>query len=90
MELAIAGTLAGADVEAAKRAFDATAGAFVPNVALEGRALRGVDSIIYPGQRDEVSGKVVVSCDIFRGGQDSWKRAEAAERMVEEQHKHAR
>lgn len=81
---------AGADVEAAKRAFDSTAGAFVPTVALEGRALRGVDSIVYPGQRDEVSGKVVMSWDIFRGGQDTWKRTEAAERMVEEQHKHAR
>jgi adhesin transport system outer membrane protein len=81
---------AGADVLAAKRAFDATAGAFVPNVALEGRALRGKDSIIYPGVHDEVSGKVVVSWDIFTGGQDSWKRAEAGERMIEEQHKHAR
>lgn len=81
---------AGADVEAAKKAFDSTAGAFVPNVALEGRALRGKDSIIYPGNRDEVSGKVVMSWDIFRGGQDSWKRVEAGERMIEEQHKHAR
>jgi adhesin transport system outer membrane protein len=81
---------AGADVLAAKRAFDATAGAFVPNVSLEGRATRGADSILYPGQYDEVSGKVVVSWDIFRGGQDSWKRAEAGQRMIEEQQKHAR
>jgi adhesin transport system outer membrane protein len=81
---------AGADVIAAKRAFDATAGAFVPNVALEGSATRGRDSIIYPGKYDEVSGKVVVSWDIFRGGQDSWKRTEAAERMIEQQQKHAR
>jgi adhesin transport system outer membrane protein len=81
---------AGADVLAAKRAFDSTAGAFVPNVALEGRALRGQDTIVYAGQHDEVSGKVVVSWDIFRGGQDSWKRKEAAERMIEEQQKHAR
>jgi len=81
---------AGADVLAAKRAFDSTAGAFVPNVALEGSATRGKDSILYPGQYDEVSGKVVVSWDIFRGGQDSWKRAEAAERMIEQQQKHAR
>jgi adhesin transport system outer membrane protein len=81
---------AGADVLAAKRAFDATSGAFVPNVSLEGRALRGVDSIVYPGQHDEVSGKVVISWDIFRGGQDTWKRKEAAERMIEEQQKHAR
>jgi adhesin transport system outer membrane protein len=81
---------AGADVIAAKRAFDETAGAFVPNVALEGRALRGKDSIVYPGVHDEVSGKVIVSWDIFTGGQDSWKRAEAGERMIEEQQKHAR
>jgi adhesin transport system outer membrane protein len=77
-------------VIAAKRAFDSTAGAFVPNVSLEGRALRGKDSITYSGTRDEVSGKVVVSWDIFNGGQDSWKRKEAAERMIEEQQKHAR
>ncbi|MEA2868710.1 MAG: outer membrane protein adhesin transport system [Bradyrhizobium sp.] len=81
---------AGADVIAAKRAFDETTGAFVPNVSLEGRALRGVDSILYPGLHDEASGKVVVSWDIFRGGQDSWKRAEAGQRMIEEQQKHAR
>ena len=81
---------AGADVEAAKRAFDATGSAFVPNVSLEGHVLRGVDSIVYPGLHDEVSGKVVVSWDIFRGGQDSWKRAEAGQRMIEEQQKHAR
>jgi adhesin transport system outer membrane protein len=81
---------AGADVIAAKRAFDATAGAFVPNVSLEARATQGKDSVLYPSIYDEVSGKVVVSWDIFRGGQDSWKRAEAAQRMIEEQHKHAR
>ena len=79
-----------ADVDAAKHAFDATAGAFVPQVALEGRATRGADSILYSGQYDEVSGKVVLSWDIFRGGQDSWKRKEAAERMIEETQKHAR
>lgn len=81
---------AGADVDAAKRAFDSTAGAFVPNISLEGRATRGKDSIVYPGRYDEVSGKVVMSWDIFRGGQDAWKRTEAAERMIEEEHKHAR
>ncbi|WP_407654561.1 TolC family outer membrane protein [Bradyrhizobium prioriisuperbiae] len=79
-----------ADVDAAKRAFDATAGAFVPQVSLEGRASRGADSVLYNGQYDEVSGKVVMSWDIFRGGQDSWKRKEAAERMIEETQKHAR
>jgi adhesin transport system outer membrane protein len=79
-----------ADTDAAKHAFDATTGAFVPNVALEGRAARGVDSVLYAGQHDEVSGKVVVSWDIFRGGQDSWRRNEAAERMIEQQHRNAR
>jgi outer membrane protein, adhesin transport system len=81
---------AGADVLAAKHAFDATAGAFVPNVSLEGRATRGADSVLYPNPYDEASAKVVVSWDIFRGGQDSWKRAEAGQRMIEEQQKHAR
>jgi adhesin transport system outer membrane protein len=81
---------AGADVVAAKRAFDATAGAFVPNVALEGRVQRGTNSIVYPNPYDQVSGKVVVTWDIFNGGIDSWKRAEAGERMIEEQQKHAR
>jgi len=78
------------DVEASKKAFDATAGAFVPNVSLEGRMLRGADSITYSGQRDEVSGKVVMSWDIFRGGQDAWRRTEMAERMIESQQRHAR
>lgn len=78
------------DVDAAKAAFDSTAGAFVPSVSLEGRALRGHDSITYSGKRDEVSGKVVMSWDVFRGGQDSWKRAESAERMIEQQQRHAR
>jgi adhesin transport system outer membrane protein len=79
-----------ADVDAAKHAFDATAGAFVPTVALEGRAYHGRDSITYPGERDEVSGKVVLSWDIFNGGRDSWRRNEAAERMIEQQQKNAR
>jgi adhesin transport system outer membrane protein len=81
---------AGADVIAAKRAFDSTAGAFVPNVALEGRVQRGANSIVYPTPYDQVSGKVVVTWDIFNGGIDSWKRTEAGERMIEEQQKHAR
>lgn len=78
------------DSKAAKHAFEATGGAFVPSVYLEGRALRGRDSITYDGLRDEVSGKVVVAWDIFTGGQDSWKRAGAAERMTEQAMRHAR
>jgi adhesin transport system outer membrane protein len=81
---------AGFDAKAAKYGFQATTGAFVPNVYLEGRALRGWDSITYDGQRDEVSGKVVMSWDIFSGGQDSWRRVGAAERMTEQSMKHAR
>lgn len=79
-----------ADVDASKHAFDATAGAFAPTVSLEGRALRGSDSITYLGQRDEVSGKVVMSWDIFNGGRDTWRRNEAAERMIEQQQRNAR
>lgn len=79
-----------ADVDASKHAFHATAGAFAPTVSLEGRALRGVDSTTYLGQRDEVSGKVVMSWDIFNGGRDSWRRNEAAERMIEQQQRNAR
>jgi adhesin transport system outer membrane protein len=62
----------------------------VPNLTFEGRATRGKESITYPQQYDEVSGKLVMSWDIFRGGQDSWKRTENAERMIQEQYKLAR
>ena len=79
-----------ADVDAARYNFRSTAGAFVPNVSLEGRVTRGADSVIYDGWRNEASGQVVVSWDIFRGGQDSWKRAEAADRMSEQTMRHAR
>lgn len=79
-----------ADADAAKYGFRATAGAFVPTVSLEGRALRGNDSDNLLGRRDEVSGKVVMSWDIFRGGQDLWRRNEFAERMIEQNMRHAR
>jgi len=78
------------DSRAAKYALDSTAGAFVPNVYLEGRASKGVDSDTFVGKREDVSGKVVVSWDIFRGGQDSWKRKEMAERYIEGTMAHAR
>lgn len=81
---------AGADARAAKYAFESTSGAFVPNVYLEGRASSGIDANTYIGKRDDVSGKVVVSWDIFRGGQDSWRRNEMAERYVEGTMRHAR
>lgn len=72
------------DKEAAKQAFRTTDGAFVPNVSFEGRASRGFDADSFIGRRDDVSGKIVVSWDIFRGGQDVWQRAEMAERYTEE------
>jgi len=79
-----------ADVEAARYNFRSTAGAFVPNVYFEGRALRGENSIIYDGVRDEYSAKVTVAWDVFRGGQDAWRRTETAERMIEQTERHAR
>jgi adhesin transport system outer membrane protein len=78
------------DKEAAKQAFRVTDGAFVPTVSLEGRASRGFDTDTFIGRRDDVSGKVVISWDVFRGGQDSWRRAETAERYTEETMRHAR
>jgi adhesin transport system outer membrane protein len=79
-----------ADKDEAKYAFRVTDGAFVPTVSLEGRASYGVDSDTYIGRRDDVSGKVVVSWDIFRGGQDTWRRSEMAERFTETAMRHAR
>src|SRR3954453_16961780 len=81
---------AGADTIAAKYGFHSTAGAFMPNAALELRHTRGADSITYPGYRTEESAKVVLSWDVFRGGQDSWKRVELAERMIESTQRQAR
>jgi outer membrane protein, adhesin transport system len=78
------------DADAAKYGFHATAGAFVPNVALEGRATHGDDYNTFIGRRDDVAGKLVVAWDIFRGGQDSWRRAEMAERYTEQTMRHAR
>jgi outer membrane protein, adhesin transport system len=39
---------------------------------------------------DNYSGKVVMSWDIFRGGQDVWRRSEMAERHTESTMRHAR
>ena len=78
------------DKEAAKQAFRVTDGAFVPTVSLEGRATHSVDADTFIGRRDDISGKVVVSWDVFRGGQDGWRRAEMAERYTEQTMRHAR
>ena len=80
-----------ADVDAAKHAFRVTDGAFVPNLSLEGRATHSDNTYPYLGvTHDDYSGKVVMSWDIFRGGQDVWRRSEMAERHTEATMRHAR
>jgi outer membrane protein, adhesin transport system len=81
---------AGADTEAARYGFEATAGAFLPQASLEARHVRGADSITYPDYRTEQSVKLQMSWDLFNGGRDSWRRAEAAERMIESSQREAR
>ena len=79
------------DVQAAKHAFRVTDGAFVPNISLEGRATHNDNTYPYLGiTHDDYSGKVVMSWDIFRGGQDVWRRTEMAERHTEATMRHAR
>jgi adhesin transport system outer membrane protein len=78
------------DADSAKYAFDSTAGSFAPNISLEGRTLRGIDSDTIFGRRSESSGKVVLGWDLFTGGQDSWKRTAAAERYNEQRMRLAR
>ena len=80
-----------ADADAAKHAFRVTDGAFVPNISLEGRATHNDNTYPYLGvNHDNYSGKVVMSWDIFRGGQDVWRRSEMAERYTETTMRHAR
>jgi len=82
---------AGADRDAAKHAFRVTDGAFVPTLSLEGRATHSDNTYPYLGTtHDDYSGKVVMSWDIFRGGQDVWRRSEMAERHTEATMRHAR
>jgi adhesin transport system outer membrane protein len=78
------------DTDAAKYAFRSTAGAFMPNVSLEGRLTEGKNTDGNFGAFDSSSGKVVMSWDIFTGGRDSWRRAETAERYTEQTMRHAR
>src|SRR5207248_11613112 len=60
-----------------KHAFRVTDGAFVPTLSLEGRATHNDNTYPYLGvTHDDYSGKVVMSWDIFRGGQDVWRRSE--------------
>ena len=86
-----------ADADAAKQAFRATDGSFVPKFYLEGRATHYDNTYPYvaaPGlpsvTNEQYAGKVVMSWDIFRGGQDAWHRSETAERYVESTARHAR
>jgi len=81
---------AGADAEAAKFGFRATSGAFMPTITLEGSATKGVDSADILGKREDLSGKIVATWDIFRGGQDMWRRQEMADRMIEQTQRLAR
>src|SRR6195256_761916 len=80
-----------ADVDAAKHAYRVTDGAFVPTFSLEGRATHNDNTYPYLGvTHDDYSGKVVMSWDIFRGGQDVWRRSEMAERQTEATMRHAK
>lgn len=86
-----------ADADAAKHAFRVTDGAFVPKLYLEGKAAHYDNTFPYvaaPGlpsvTHEDYSGKIVMSWDIFRGGQDVWNRSEKAERFTEATMKHAR
>jgi adhesin transport system outer membrane protein len=79
------------DADAAKHAFRVTDGAFVPKFYLEGRATHFDNTYPFLGvTHDDYAGKVVMSWDIFRGGQDAWNRSEKAERYTEATMRHAR
>ena len=79
-----------ADRSAARHGFNATAGSFMPNVAFEGRASKGTNIGSIFGDQTETSALVVATWDIFNGGQNSWRRAEFAERYQEQTMRHAR
>jgi adhesin transport system outer membrane protein len=80
-----------ADADAAKHAFRVTDGAFAPTVALEGRATHYDNTYPFVGlTHEDYSGRVVMSWDVFRGGQDTWKRSEQAERYVQATMAHAK
>ena len=79
------------DADAAKHAFRVTDGAFAPKFYLEGRATHFDNSYPFLGvTHEDYAGKVVMSWDIFRGGQDVWRRSEMAERHTEATMRHAR
>ena len=78
------------DRDAAKHAFDATAGAFLPSLHFEGRSLWGRNTATTFGDRTDMAANLVASWDIFRGGQDTWRRVEQSERWQEQSMRHAR
>jgi adhesin transport system outer membrane protein len=86
-----------ADADAAKEAFRVTDGLFSPKLFLEASATHFDNSFPYVSApnfpsvtHEDYSGKVVMSWDIFRGGQDAWNRSEKAERFTEATMRHAR
>jgi adhesin transport system outer membrane protein len=78
------------DVDAAKYAFHSTTGLFMPTVSLEATASRGRNEDSFVGHYSQESVQAVATWDIFRGGQDSWKRKEMAERYTQTTMAHAR
>src|SRR5207244_10799863 len=56
----------------------------------EGRELAVAETGRVVGTRTDVRGMVVASWDGFRGGKNTWKRAEAAERYQEQTMRHGR
>jgi adhesin transport system outer membrane protein len=79
-----------ADAEAARYAFRTTDGTLSPTVSLEGRADKNYNSNLVTGHSTNQSGLLVFSWDVFRGGQDSWRRAEMSERYIEQTQRYAR
>jgi len=86
-----------ADADAAKEAFRVTDGSFSPKFFLEASATHYDNTFPYVSgpnlpsvTHEDYSGKVVMSWDIFRGGQDAWNRSEKAERFTEATMRHAR
>lgn len=80
-----------ADADAARYAFRATDGTLSPTISLEGRAEKDYNSsLTVPGRSTTESGMLVFSWDVFRGGQDSWRRVEMSERYIEASQRHAR
>lgn len=80
-----------ADADAARYAFRTTDGTLSPTVSLEGRAQKDYNaSSTLPGHSTNQSGLMVFSWDVFRGGQDSWRRVEMSERYIEASQRHAR